>query len=231
HFLAKEPFDFEIMHKGYAIIDSALEFFSAPFSPSFLEKIAELSIKFSELTQKMGNSRLLCGGESQTAHAMNLLFLHEERALRLRGEVEMFVAPIVMNLYQSTLLQKRSFFVSPPDNNARLHYLCEFFGLKQQRIINKIRPILSNNEVDLMTYRLDEYREELSELAMKNSSRLQRGWKIFKRLYTDDGYALRKEIDSSDVSIALALAPDLKNKFTFLTALKCMGLLEGYIGE
>ena len=179
----------------------------------------------------MGNSRLLCGGESQTAHAMNLLFLHEERALRLRGEVEMFVAPIVMNLYQSTLLQKRSFFVSPPDNNARLHYLCEFFGLKQQRIINKIRPILSNNEVDLMTYRLDEYREELSELAMKNSSRLQRGWKIFKRLYTDDGYALRKEIDSSDVSIALALAPDLKNKFTFLTALKCMGLLEGYIGE
>ncbi|MCL2797073.1 MAG: iron-containing alcohol dehydrogenase [Firmicutes bacterium] len=231
HLIAGERFCPHLYELGFAAIDETL----ARFRDRVLgEKeaaaiLAESSLRFSALGQLTGNSRLFCGGEAQAAHALRLLFKHEQRPLKLRGETEFLLSRIVLEVYKNFLARPANFFVPPPSNARRAEKITEYLGVPEKTAIGKMRAIPSPEKLKLFSYRLNEYRDELYEAVCLNAVRLNRAWRVFKRLYPDDGFGLVNYIEPPDAALALALAPDLKEKFTLLSFMKDAGLLDEHI--
>jgi hypothetical protein len=199
---------------------------------SRLGAIAEHSLRFSAVCQMTGNSRLTSGGEAQSAHALSILLRHEERECKSKGENEMLLCRIVLKAYKNYFCKgSADFFVAPPDNNLRLELISGFFGVDERRALGRIRKIPPVERVALAAYKLAENASELYALVSNFDMRLERMWKIFKRLYADGGYGLTKYVDRSDAALSVALAADLKEKYTMLSYLKDAGFLENYLSD
>jgi len=230
HFVAKEPFCKEILRQGFLILDDGLKLLERKGKMDSVE-IANIALKFSALTQLSGNSRLFSGGESQSAHALRILLAREERKILNRGEAEFILARALACIYQRFLGTRTRFFTPPPDNNMRLERIEEFLGIDEKSAIKKIRPVLEAKKGEIQSYRLNENREELFSVASLNATRFKKSLKIFKGIYEDDGFWLGTALDSSDTALSISLGPDLKDKFTLLSHMKDMGLLDEYIKE
>jgi|GEM_PF-1216824 len=228
--LQKEPLCQILLRQAQLILDNGLKKIEIKGKASIADIIA-VGLKFSAITQIMGNSRLFSGAESQSAHALSILLCREEREKLNRGEAEFILARAVACIYQRFLGMNKKFFTPPPDNNMRLEQIEEFLGLEQSQTIKKIRPIVEHSASELREFRLNENRIELFNISTLNIMRLKRAFAIFKRLYDDDGFWLTKALDTSDTALSISLAPDLKDKFTILSHMKDMGLLDEYIKE
>lgn len=231
HVIAKEKFCTDIFEQGYGLVASTIDkLYNGSVSkkdiPQFL---TEMSLRYSALSQLTDNSRLLSGAESSTAHILNILFAHETREIKYRGESEFLASRVIVPLYKNILTLNPEFFVPPPDNNLRVDIMQEFLGLGESVISGNMRQIMSPLMIRLTGYRFREYRAELLENLKEYNLLLDKAWRVFKRLYCDDGYSLIGYLDPSDLALSLALAPDLKNKYTMLSYLKDHGLTEEYI--
>ncbi|MCL2061905.1 MAG: iron-containing alcohol dehydrogenase [Firmicutes bacterium] len=225
--LNKERFCAQRSARGYAVIDELLTRLAPPFNfSSAAPLLAEASLAFSHLVREAGNARLLNGGEVQAAHVLRLLFLYEQRHFRQRGENEFLCASAVAGIYQNLLAAPPAFFAPPPDNNARLKQIVQYLGIAEADASVCMRPVPAPQDLKIAAYRLKEYRAELYTEARALVSRLARARTVFKRLYADDGYALQEYLDPPDIALAVALAPDLKEKYTLLSYMKDAGLLE-----
>jgi glycerol dehydrogenase-like iron-containing ADH family enzyme len=211
------------------IIDDAIEKIPGMPDEDASAYLAESGLKFSLLAQALGNSRFFSGGESQLAHAIRLLFMFENRPLLLRGETEFLCGRIIAGVYKNFLSFGREFFVPPPDNNERLARIIEFLGVDRLSAMQKLRPVPPADKLKSQGYRYRESRLELLADIETVINRLSLGARIFKRLYPDLGYSLLNYFEPPDISLSAALAPDLKEKFSFLTYLKNIGILDGYL--
>ena len=230
--ITKEPFCSCIKNIGNSLIDTLIKTFDASDNDNdFKIKLAESGLRFGVLMQLVGSTRLMAGGESQAGHVAKILFKHEERDLLYRGEYEMILSRIVLSIYQRFLGQNQQFFTPPPDNNMRLEQIEEFLGLTQSVSIKKLRIIPETKKLDLQSYRLGEYRADLFSAVSLDLARLDRAYSVFKRLYDDDGFNLKNALDESSTALAVALGADLKDKFTLLSHLKDLGLLDEYVKE
>ena len=81
----------------------------------------------------------------------------------------------------------------------------------------------------LYDYRIGEYEQELSGELMRLKTRLTDAYRIFRRLHGDDGYFIKSYMDVSEARLCLALAPEMRNKYTALTHLKNMGVTDAYL--
>lgn len=221
----------ELFEAALSVIDGCIDKVCASTyqSVSLSPAVAEDNLRFSAVCALTGSSRLTSGAETQCAYALKLLLENEERECFLRGENEFLFSRIIMKTYKNLLGSPGSFFVPPPDNNLRLELIAQYFGIEEKYAVEKIRPIVEARAQKLCAYKVGEYRDELYSLACEFDMRLSRAWRPFKRIYDDDGFALEGYLDPLDVSVCLALAPDLKEKFTMLTYMKNAGLLETYL--
>ena len=76
-----------------------------------------------------------------------------------------------------------------------------------------------------------EYRSELTRKAVIYEKTLSFALKLFKRLYNDKGYSYNNYLGAEDLKVCIALAPEMREKFTCFTLMKQLGLLEGFISR
>lgn len=170
---------------------------------------------------------LHCSGAAQTAEALRMLYSAEDRALCMRGETEMLLGAYVIDFYIKNLCGEQLSF--PPDNGRRIDSLCEYLGADVRRACVYTTPIYPPIKMRLCEYRRDEFRAEQTKLLSEVRRRHNNAWSVFKRLYPDDGYALKSLVDKPDLGICIALAPDVFTADTMLSFLKQTGKLDRYI--
>lgn len=172
-------------------------------------------------------SLLHFSGAAQMAEALRMLYLAEDRATHKRGETEMLLSAYVADFYIKNLSGEPLSF--PPDNGKRIDSICEYFNADIRRACVYTTPVYPPIKMRLCEYRRDEFRLEQTKLLSQVRRRQNNAWTVFKRLYPDDGYAIRNLIDKPDLGICLALAPDVFNADTLLSFLKQTGKLDSYI--
>ena len=145
----------------------------------------------------------------------------------LQGELQFVFGAVLSSLYKKHLIRRRT-FVSPPDNNYRLEQIASFFGTSEYRAVRMLEPQISGKQAGLIEYKLREYAPDLKEKLRRNVGLYKLAFRTFKRLHLDDGYALSGL--GADLSLCIALSPDIVKGNGMLTALKRLGDLDGYIG-
>lgn len=188
--------------------------------------LVEYGKKAARLTEKY--PRLLhASGAAQMAESIRMLYHAEDRALSMRGETEAMLYGYLIDFYIKNLEGGQIEF--PPDNNKRITRLCEYFKADVRRACIYASAIYPPLKMRLCEYRRDEFRAEFLHMLSAIKRRRIAAWGIFKRLYPDDGYCLKTMIDTSDIGICLALAPDVFPADSMLSFLKQTGRLEKYI--
>ncbi len=174
------------------------------------------------------NPQLLhCSGAAQMAEAVRMLYSAEERPIAMRGESEMLLCAFVSDFYMKNLESKTIEF--PPDNNKRIDSICEYFKTDIRSACVHTSAIFPPLKMRLCEYRRKEFREEFAKKLFDLRRRGAAAWRVFKRLYPDDGYGLKTLIDREDLGLCLALAPDVLTADSMLSFLKQTGRLEKYI--
>lgn len=171
---------------------------------------------------------LHCSGAAQTAEALRMLYAAEDRPLAGRGETEMLLAVYVADFYIKNIGQP-NILTFPPDNNKRIDSICEYFAADLRRACIYAEPVYPPIKMRLCEYRRSEFRAELTRLLAALKTRQNAAWKVFKRLYPDDGYGLKTLIDPADLPLVLALAPDVFSADTMLAFIKQTGKLDRFI--
>ncbi len=143
------------------------------------------------------------------------------------GMLEFVYAAVLSTLYKSHIMRRRS-FVPPPDNNYRLEQIAELYGISEFTAIKTIIRQMSISEAELVSYKISEYAPEFIEKLSKNINLYKHAFRTFKRLMSDGGFSLG-DIVNSDISLCLALAPDIIKGEGMLTTLKRLGELDCYI--
>ncbi len=166
-------------------------------------------------------------GAAQMTEALRMLYSAEDRALGMRGETEMLLGAYVTDFYIKNLCDEPISF--PPDNGRRIDSVCEYFNADLRRACIYNTPVYPPLKMRLCEYRRDEFRAEQTKLLTEVKRRQTNAWNVFKRLYPDDGYALKTMIDKPDLGVCLALAPDVFTADSMLSFLKQTGNLDRYI--
>lgn len=179
--------------------------------------------RITESTPKL----LHASGAAQTAEALRMLHIAENRQIGMRGEIEMILGTYVIDFYIKSLTTQKPEF--PPDNNKRIDSVCSYFRTDLRHACIHATPIYPPMEMRLREYRRDEFRHEQMKLLAELNKRHRAAWNVFKRLYSDDGFGIKSLIDKTDVGLCLALAPDVFATDSMLSFLKQTGRLEKYI--
>jgi len=192
---------------------------------------AECGLRLSAIAQIAGNSRLVCGSETHLTHAYLMRQRRQKQPRRLYGEYVGLATVEVLELYIKELKHNvKKGFMPPPDNNARMDKIAGYFGVPWLRAGDKISPLYSADDLEISMYKLTEFRNELIAEASEALNKAEKLRRSARRTYDDFGYSLNNHIGRTDSDICIALAPDIREKFTLLTQLKNMGLLERLLG-
>lgn len=166
-------------------------------------------------------------GAAQMAEAVRMLYCAEERPIGMRGETEFLLGAFIIDFYIKNL--EGNILEFPPDNNRRIDSLCEYFNVDIRRACIYTSPLYPPLKMRLCEYRRSEFRDEFLRRLLELKRRRDNAWRVFKRLYPDDGYSLKNLVDREDLGICLALAPDAFSADTMLSFLKQTGRLDRYI--
>ena len=192
-----------------------------------IKAIAEANLKLSLLSQGLGGSQLYAGGDVQATFCSDMLARREGRRPLIFGETAFIYARNLARFYLEACKLRYEGFLPPPDNNRRMELIAEYLGVDFMAAPKKLRSICGFDRLKLMNYKLSEYAEELKRELGTVVRTLALAERTFKRLYDDDGYAVTGSVDEG--SLCVALAPDVKERFTFLTYLKQAGLLDNFL--
>lgn len=192
------------------------------------EKIGRCAVLMSAVTERCKSSRMMCGGEAQMAHAFKLLKRKEGENVRLQGENEMVFSVVTMRAYVAALSLIGA-PVAAPDNNVRLERMVRSLGINPFRAAGKLTAGMPPAELNRYIHILREYRAELMLKAGIYEKTLSFALKHFKRLYKDKGYSYNNYLDADSLKLCFALAPEMREKFTFFTLLKQTGMLESFL--
>lgn len=102
-------------------------------------------------------------------------------------------------------------------------------GMSPFRAADKLTAGMPPAELNRYIHILREYRDELMFKAEIYEKTLSFALKRFKRLYKDKGYSYNNYLDADSLKLCFALAPEMREKFTFFTLLKQTGMLEGFL--
>lgn len=188
--------------------------------------VARHAIAVSVIAARCGNSRLFSGGDTQVAHALALLKRKDSVKTKLSGENLMAVAVPVMSTYRAFLSGVSVLPVAVPDNNVRLDFMTARLGISPVKGIGKLGALGTLSESLKRLHIIKEYRSELSNKCRAYENALCYAGKLFKRIYSDKGYSYTEYMSRRELSSALYLAPEMREKFTALTLIKQFGYLE-----
>lgn len=144
-----------------------------------------------------------------------------------QGELQFVFASVLSSLFKAHIRSRKD-FVPPPDNNYRTEHIAQLFGISEFKAISTMIPQISGREAAVTEYKIREYSPDFIEKLDKNINLYRPAFKIFKRLYADDGFSL-EDLLNSDIPISISLAPDIINGSGMLTTLKKLGELDQYL--
>lgn len=218
-----------LAEQAYAAVAETVERLETVYRPAHAEgTLVNTCVRLSQLMAMKGDSWLSAGSETDAFEALRLIYKREGLKMRSRGETTLLLSRILLRLYQAVLLELPiQGFYPPPDNNARSELLERILGFSPVDAAKRVRPL--DMDLKRTMYKLNAVRDEALSLVKRLTALQERGYAVFRRLFPDYGYALIDYIEPADAGLAIALAPDMGGKTTFLTVLKSMGLLEGYL--
>ncbi len=189
-------------------------------------ELAYISLKLSELSEKYGYG-FVRGAADDCARTARMLFGYEERKPLMRGEFAFLFGSVLCRMYREFITAPH-FFCPPPDNNLRAERLSEYLGFDEFTAARAAMKKPLGGE--LAAYRVGEYKDELLNAVNDAEMVFSEGKKLFKRMYSDDGYRVRDIVDSADVKCIVALAPDSFNSSeSFLSVMREIGFLDRYL--
>lgn len=168
-----------------------------------------------------------CSGATQTYEALRMLCTHESRSVPPRGDAEMLLAVSLTDFYIKNAAAEKPLF--PPNNGKRIDSVCEYLGADLIRATVYVSPVYPPKKLKLCEYRCREFGREQLQMLCDMRGRLANAFSVFKRLFPDDGYALKNMIPAEDIGICIALAPDVFAADSMLSYFKQTGLLEKLI--
>lgn len=196
-------------------------------------KLAEVICRFAEPAAKLVAARPLSvygSGTAQMYEALRMLFAAENRPMALRGETEFLSAGALIDYYLAALKSPPpSVPVFPPDNCRRIDAVCEYFKTDVRLAAAMNTPVFPPLKMRIAEYRSNEFKSEYLRLLDGVKRRYARALPAFKHMHSDDGYSLKNLFESADVSLCLALAPDVFPAGSMLSFYKQTGDLDKYI--
>lgn len=181
------------------------------------------------LTAQIGKDALYQSGAVQVYEAIRMLFTAEQRTLPPRYTAEFLLMGSLIDYYMKNLVSSQPDLLFPPDNCRRIDALCEYFHSDIRLAAASITPIFPPIKMRLAEYRSEEFHSSHITSIANVKSRYSRALTVFKRLHSDDGFALKSMFDPTDISICLSLAPDVFINDSMLSFFKQTGQLEKYI--
>ena len=170
------------------------------------------------------------GGEEQMTRAVALILERESRKPLRKGILSLICASILNEVYKYYLTTEFG-LIAPPDNNARIDQAVEFMGLSETRLIKTVLPIIKPGVMDKINGAVRLHRGEILAEICYHGMIFKRAMGVMKRLLPDKGYELSKSLDKSDLSLAMALAPDLstRSERTLMNVMKNRGVLDNFL--
>ncbi len=191
------------------------------------QRLAEISLKLSLLSQADGKGNIVGGAAYDCARTAAALLRREDRVVRPYGQLAFIFGTVLCRIYREWI-SCPAVFTPPPDNNRRAELLSEYFGLDEFTAARIAVRRWENTA--LAAYRLNEYRSELSASISDAYAVFDEAGRYFRRLHADDGYGLRNYLDSADVRTVVALAPDFfPASSSALTLMRELGFLDRYL--
>lgn len=191
------------------------------------EMLCSVALRLSRFAEREETCLFVRGGPDDCARTAAMLLTRESRPVRARGELAFIFAAVLCNFYRE-LLRSPTSFLPPPDNNVRAEKLAEYLGIDEFTAARLAVCKIKNAE--LVSYRLGEYSDELASRLGDVSTLIDESKKYFRRLYPDDGFSLRGELDSADIRTVLALAPDaFSGGVSALTLMRELGLADRFL--
>lgn len=167
-------------------------------------------------------------GAAQVAEAYRMLCAAEQRECGTLTETETVVTAYVVDYYIKSLTTRRD-FCPPPNNGKRIDSVCEYFAVDLRHATVFASQLFSPHRLKLCEYRVAEFGRDKLRALYEIAARHNSAWKVFKRLYPDDGFDIKSRVDATDIPLCLALAPDVFSADTMLSYIKQTGALERYI--
>lgn len=191
--------------------------------------LCEILLRLSLLSQALKSSRLSNGGETHLCHALEGMLNAENKQKRLYGENLFLSAVFLSKVYRAFLKAELTDFIAPPDLSMRAEKLAALLKTSEAAALARIKPYMPEESAELFKHKFKEYRADFLREALKTEQTLGEAQKVFNRLYSDAGFWMKNYLHEQDYKEAFALAPDLREKYTALTYMRDLGLLDRYL--
>ena len=192
------------------------------------EYICTACAKVSAVGALAGDSRYFAGSVFSAAAFLQALAHNEGRTIPSFSQCFVFLPSVLMRFY-SGALKPHAGFIAPPDNNLRSEAMETLLGLPPAEAAERISPMMDPSEVRRAAYILRLRRKETDAMYRRCSAAVDSLLHAYRRLAPDGGYSFVDALGADDAALAFALAPEMCGRFTFLTYMKNVGLLDGYL--
>lgn len=185
-------------------------------------------LKVSAVGALVKDARYWAGSVFAATSVIDALCAKEERPGPSAAECAVLLPPLLLRWYAGALREPER-FVPPPDNNRRMDALETLLGLSGTAAARSLSPVMDESELRRARYILRASVREVDAVYRRCLSAVDSLFYAFRRLAPDRGYSLTDKLDARDAELAFSLAPDVSGRFTFLTYMKNLGLLDGYL--
>lgn len=161
------------------------------------------------------------------ARVMNLISERDGHEKLPSGLVKLVAANVLSDVYRQFLLSDFG-FIPPPDNNARLEQWSDYTGLDEKCVLSHMRRDFSESEITKAVYSIKTSRVELLAELCYDKIAFKCAMQKIKKLLPENGYSAFSRLNSDDIRISFALAPDLGGGKMY-SLMKSMGLIDAFL--
>lgn len=180
------------------------------------------------LMEDMGHCEVLT---NDVLFMLALIRNYNNKNFDLLRESELLVSLLITDIYD-LYLSKQIIDVSVPSGrNERANILCKLMNKKLLRVMLSMNKSLTEQEYEIMQYKMSEYRDDFAIRAKNVAKLLHNSFSQYKRVYFDTGYFLHRAIDYDEFMLAINLVNDLSSHYSLLRYIVETGILEKYVNE
>lgn len=198
-------------------------------SDAGIDILCEALLRSSLCMQLSGGSRCASGGEHHLAYIIEMMRIKEGRETALHGEMAFLSLKYILNLYLLFFNKKYTDLLFPVDKPLHAEMLAKFTNMNYFNALSKMDYDLSIDTQKLRGYKVEEYRLDFINSLQKAAIKADTASVIFKRIYTDSGFWINGYINDKELKIGVALAADIRDKFTILAHMRNLGIFERYL--
>lgn len=168
--------------------------------------------------------------ETQMSRALSAIIENEAKRSLPEGMIKLISAFVLSGVYKRFILGNFG-FVMPPDNNLRLECASDYFGIPELRLAAMRAADLSEDVLKKAMYSIKNSKIELLAEICFNEIVLAEALRRIKKAMPGCGYREFSSLDTGDLRMALALAPEMSKSgaYGMYPVMKSMGVLDGLL--